>query len=237
LDVSADIDLDATNRVSTLFPGSAVANTYLVLHYTPLRDLLAISGDSWLFSRKILDPKDFQQRKFAVRSWSSSIYAGAASTFAAKALLAFLYTNDNTPNAQSWMEKNEHGREWNMSSISDYWALYICALVFWALSHRASRSATARGGDGSDGSSSASYNVNAASGEAEHGIKGWLETVANLHPEAAMQNVQGRREAFVVIALVRRRLEEETAGGKSKLLVDAVRVLKNLEEDPNRRRF
>ncbi|KAI3318015.1 hypothetical protein HD806DRAFT_513428 [Xylariaceae sp. AK1471] len=238
LDVSAEIDLDATKRMCTLFHGSAVANTYLALHHTPLRDLLAVSGDSWLFSRKILDPEDFQKRKFTVRSWSNSAHAGAAFSFAAKALLIFLYTNDNTPNAQNWTEKNQHGREWNMSNISDYWALYVCTLICWALSYRTTRGAAVRGGNSSASSSSTStHNANSASGEAERGAEGWLKMVANLSPEAVMQNVRGRREALGVIIMVRRRLEEETAGGKSKLLVDAVHVLKNLEENPNRGRF
>ncbi|RYC55318.1 hypothetical protein CHU98_g10890 [Xylaria longipes] len=237
MNISADLDLDSTKRMCNLFPGSAVANTYLALHHTPLRDLLAVSGDSWLFSRKILDPEDFQRRKVSVRTWSSSVHAGAASTFAAKALLAFL-TNDNTPNTQNSTERNQQGGEGNMLDISDYWALYVCALICWSIGHRTTRGAMGRGGNDNAGFSSAStHNTNSATYQAEIEAKGWLKTVASLSPEAAIQNVRGRREALGVIAMVRRRLESETVGGKSKLLVDAVRVLKTLEEDPNRGRF
>ncbi|KAI0446241.1 hypothetical protein F4803DRAFT_559608 [Xylaria telfairii] len=239
IDISADLDLGSTKRMCNLFPGSGVANTYLALHHTPLRDLLAVSGDSWLFSRKILNPEEFQQCKVSVRAWSSSAHAGAASTFAAKALLAFL-TNDNTPNTRNATERNQQGGvvEWGMSDISDYWALYVCALVCWSIGHRTTRGAMGRGGGDSSGPSSAStYNTNSASGKAENEAKGWLKMVASLSPEAAIQNVRGRREALGVIAMVRKRLEGETVGGKNKLLVDAVRVLKTLEEDPNRVRF
>ncbi|KAI0453435.1 hypothetical protein F5B21DRAFT_505296 [Xylaria acuta] len=242
MDISADLDLDSTKRMCNLFPGSSVANTYLALHHTPLRDLLAVSGDSWLFSRKVLDPEVFQRHKASVRGWSSSVHAGAASTFAAKALLSFL-TNDNTPNTRNSTERNQQGGgggggEWSMLDISDYWALYVCALICWSIGHRTTRGAMGRGGNDNAGFSSAStHNTNSTSGKAEIEAKGWLKMVASLSPEAAIQNVRGRREALGVIAMVRRRLESETIGGKSKLLVDAVRVLKTLEEDPNRGRF
>ncbi|TGJ87011.1 hypothetical protein E0Z10_g1774 [Xylaria hypoxylon] len=235
LDISADLDLDSTKRICNLFSRSAVANTYLALHYTPLRDLLAVSGDSWLFSRKLLDQEDYQRRKVIVRSWSSSVHAGAASTFAAKALLAFFDTNDNTPNDHNLTGRNQPGGVSDMSEISDYWALYVCALICWSLGHRTTRGAMGRGG--ADGTGFSTHNNNSASGKGESEAKGWLRVLASSNPEADVQNVRARREALGVIAMVRRRLECETIGGKSKLLVDAVRVLKSLEEDPNRGRF
>ncbi|KAI1742589.1 hypothetical protein F4680DRAFT_21420 [Xylaria scruposa] len=237
VDTSTDLDLNSMRRMCDLFPGSAVANTYLALHHTPLRDLLAVSGDSWLFSRKILEPEDFQRRKHSVRTWSGSAHAGTASIFAAKALLAFL-TNDNISNSLISTETNQQGGEWNMSDISDYWALYVCALICWSIGQRTTRGAMGRGGNDNTGFSSAStYNTNLPTDKAEDEAKGWLRMVANLSPEAAIQNVRGRREALGVVAMVRRRLENETVGGKSKLLVDAVRVLKTLEEEPNKARF
>ncbi|RWA07623.1 hypothetical protein EKO27_g7476 [Xylaria grammica] len=232
LDVSADLDLGSTKRMCDLFSGSPVANTYLALHYTPLRDLLAVSGDSWLFSRKILDPEDFQRRKVIVRSWSNSVHAGAASIFAAKALLAFLDTNDDTPNDYDLTGGNRKGDGPDMSEISDYWALYVCALICWSLGHR-----TTRGADGTGFSLAAARNNSSASSKGAIEAKRWLRMLASWSPEAAAQNMRARRETLGVIAIVRRRLESETAGGKSKLLVDAVRVLKSLEQDPNRGRF
>ncbi|KAI1116331.1 hypothetical protein F5Y14DRAFT_78173 [Nemania sp. NC0429] len=252
LDVSADLDLTSTERIRGLFPGSPVANTYLALHHTPLRDLLAVSGDSWLFSRKLLDPEDFRRRKASVRAWSSSVHAGAACTFAAKALLAFLHTIDdfeeeeddddddddnNTPDTpRDSTGRGLRGREWHTSDMSGYWALYVCALICWSLGHRTTRGAMRPGGNdaGVGLSPTSTYRT---PGRAESEATAWLQAVASLDPEVAIQNVRGRREALGVIAMVRRRLENEAVGGKSKLLVDAVRVLKALEEDPNRARF
>lgn len=237
MDVSADLDLASTERIRGLFPGSPVANTYLALHHTPLRDLLAVAGDSWLFARKILDPEDFRWRKASVRSWSSSVHAGAACTFAAKALLAFLQTNDDDA-LDATSEGGQQGGEWHRSDISGYWALYVCALICWSLGHRTARGAMRRGGNDNAGSSSASsYSSSSNPRKAESEATAWLETVANLSPDVAIQSVRGRREALGVVAMVRRRLESEAVGGKSKLLIDAVRVLKALEEDPNRARF
>jgi len=234
LGATAQLDLDSVERICFLFPTLPIANTYLALHFTPLHDLLAVSGDTWRFAKKMLKPDEFKQGKISVRSWSSSVHAGAASIFAAKALLAFLDTNDNdTLNNQSQTENWQRGSEWNRSNISDYWALYVCTLVCWALAHRPMRAA---------GSSSANYNIvsNLAAGgdnQVEQEAKGWLKMVASLNPEAVMQNVRGRRKVLGVISMVRKRLEDEAVGCKSKLLVDSVRVLKNLEGESNRARF
>ncbi|KAI1822111.1 hypothetical protein F4861DRAFT_416528 [Xylaria intraflava] len=238
LDVSAGINLDATKRMCSLFPGSTVANTYLALHHTPLRDLLAVSGDTWLFSRKLLDPGDFLRRQATVRTWSSSAHAGAASTFAAKALIIFFDIHNDKPNSQDPKRKNQQGEEENMSDISDYWAMYVCALVCWSLGHSAARSALVRNGSASSSSTStsASY-LGSTTGEAQREAREWLKTVASLSPEAATQSVRGRRETLGVVTMVRKRLESETAGNKNKLLIDAIRVLKNLEDEPSKRRF
>ncbi|KAI8624829.1 hypothetical protein F5Y19DRAFT_490167 [Xylariaceae sp. FL1651] len=238
LDLSTEVNLASTARLCDLFSGYAVANTYLALHYTPLRDLLAVSGDSWLFSKKILKPEAFQRQQINVKQWSSSVHAGAASLFAAKALLAFLVTNNtNTPNTDMSRETDVQGRKWNMSDISDYWALYVCALVFWAISYRTTGGAMVRRSNNNTGSSASSNNVNTASEKAEREALGWLKTVASLSPEAAVQSVRGRREAHGIIGMVRRRLEDETAGSRNQLLVDAAHVLKNLEENPSKGRF
>ncbi|KAI1308620.1 hypothetical protein F5Y03DRAFT_93496 [Xylaria venustula] len=238
IDISADLDLDPTTRICNLFSGSAVANTYLALHYTPLRDLLAVTGDSWLFSRKLLDPEDFQRRKFIVRLWSRSAHAGVASTFAARALLAFFDTNDNTRNREDSTERNYQGGCCDTSEISDYWSLYVCTLICWSI-NRTTKGATGRGnadGTGLSSTSSSSRNYS-ASGKAESEAKAWLKMVASLNPETTSQDMRARREALSVVAMVRKRLEHESIGGKSKLLVDAVRVLKSLEDDPTRARF
>ena len=49
----------------------------------------------------------------------------------------------------------------------------------------------------------------------------------------AVGRVRGRKEALGVVAVVKKRLETECVGGRSRLFVDAVGTLKKLEEGAN----
>ncbi|KAI1490103.1 hypothetical protein F5X96DRAFT_637988 [Biscogniauxia mediterranea] len=292
LDLSADLNLASTERISQLFPGSAVANTYLALHYTPLHDLLAVSGDSWLFSRKVLDAQKFQQRQKRLKLWSGSPHAGAAAGFAAKALLAFLddnnsnnsdnVNNDNTtttttatlyssPTITQAGESKEkektttrekrkagHGstttpttttdtplsttNAWNMSDMSDYWALYVCALICWALNHRATTTSTTttttRSSTTTISSSSSTITRSSSIDRSEREARAWLAAVAGAATDEVLLLLRAQRGAPAVVSAARRRLEDEAAGaGKSMLLVDALGVLRKLEEEGVGRRW
>jgi hypothetical protein len=48
---------------------------------------------------------------------------------------------------------------------------------------------------------------------------------------------RGRREAVGVVGLVRRRLESDCLGGRSRLYVDAVGILRRVEEGVGRKWF
>lgn len=246
----AEVDETSAKSISSLFPGSAVGNTYLALHYTPLHDLLVVSGDTWLFSKKIASLQIFQQHKRQLQLWCNSSHIATAARYAAKALVAFLDHNDhnnrNTLNAtvsRSDLEEQEdqsRDRSWNMLDISDYWAMYACALVCWALGHRAMvRDSGAGSGPGSDSSSSRHHhnhsNANAGEKGEREAIR-WLKMVAGLSTEKVL-NVRGRKETISVISMVKRRLEDEAVGSRSRLLVDAIRTLKNLEERVNYKWF
>ncbi|KAI1778376.1 hypothetical protein F4818DRAFT_456226 [Hypoxylon cercidicola] len=243
LDLSVRVDETSTEQISRLFPDSTVGNTYLALHYTPLHDLLAVSGDTWLFSKKVSSPQVFQQHKRRLQLWLGSPQADAAARFAAKALVAFLeHSNRNTLNStvsrsDLKMEEDQdqdQDRSWNMSDISDYWAMYACALICWALGHRAMVRGNGGGsGLGTEFTTSSSPNPrypNANAGEkGEREALKWLKAVAGLGADKVL-NVRGRKEITGVVGMVKRRLEDEAVGGRSRLLVDAIRTLKNLEE-------
>lgn len=249
LDLSVEVSEISTEPISRLFPGSAVGNTYLALYHTPLHDLLAVSGDTWLFSKKVASPQIFEQHKRRLQRWLGSPQATTAARFATKALVAFLdYSNRNTLNStvsRSELEEEEEedqdrGRNWNMSDISDYWAIYVCALICWALGHRAMVRGGAGSGLGTDFASSSSHNPhhpNANAGEkGEREALKWLKTAAGLSADKAL-NVRGRKEIMGVVGMVKRRLEDEALGSRSRLLVDAIRTLKNLEERVNHKWF
>ncbi|KAL2022000.1 hypothetical protein VTK56DRAFT_6240 [Thermocarpiscus australiensis] len=282
--------LDAEERITTLFPHCPIANTYLALHHTPLRDLLAVGGDSWVFSQKVLPATSFHEHQKRLKTWvtasttsttshNSNNGAGAASDLtglsaaratvhAARAILGFLDRRSSANPAAPW------GRE-----LSDYWALYVCALICWAFNHRARGAGAAaesrhqqsqhqhqqhrrqRSSSGSSrrnqnharhiaaGSSSSPTTAASASTSAstvaatitdndgdndndeDAAALGWLRCVAAEGTRLEdVVRARGRREAAGVVGLVRRRLESDCFGGRSRLYVDAVRVLRKVEE-------
>ncbi|RYP03404.1 hypothetical protein DL764_005163 [Monosporascus ibericus] len=237
LDLSVEVDRSSVERIRKLFPDSPVPNTYLALYYTPLHDLLAVSGNSWLFTQKVLPEENFQQRQKRLKLWSGSQHASTAAGFAARALLIFLdianETTDVTDTHDDDAEEEDgdtYGRRCN--DISDYWSMYVCALICWAISHHATRRAAAAGGG--TGSVSPSRNANSPGEGAGkgHSVMGWLRMVGSLGPGEVL-DVRDMTEAAGVVGMVRRRLEYEAAGSKSRLLVDALGVLKKLEEGIN----
>ncbi|KAI2625935.1 hypothetical protein GGR54DRAFT_637707 [Hypoxylon sp. NC1633] len=242
LDLSVAVEETSIERISTLFPGCAIANTYLALHYTPLHDLLAVSGDTWLFSKKVASPQVFQQHKRRLQLWCGSLHAGAAIGFAAKTLLAFLdHTNRNILNAavsSPGLEEEvgqSQNRSWNMTDISDYWAMYVCTLICWTLGHRA----IVRGGGAAFEFTSNHHNHHSNDNAGEKGERDatkWLKMVAGLSADKVLK-VRGRREIMGVISMVKRRLEDEAVGGKNRLLFDAMSTLKKLEERANYKWF
>lgn len=242
----------AEERIGWLFRGlpiSGVSNTFLALHHTPLRDLLAVSGDSWVFSQKVLEQPTFAEYQRRLRLWlnnsntsgsnPANLFASSAPTsaldvgnmsvgkatiYASRALLAFLNrpteSNGITPRA---------------ACVSDYWAMYVCALIIWAFGrHRAGRSPSSNNSGDSVPSSATSSNTN-NHGESEERAVNWLRAVSELSRPEDVTRVRGRREASLgVVGLVKRRLEADCVpGSRARLYVDAVGVLRKLEEGVN----
>ncbi|KAL2264938.1 hypothetical protein VTJ83DRAFT_7448 [Remersonia thermophila] len=307
---AAGAGFDAEERIRSLFPDSPIANTYLALHHTPLRDLLAVSGDSWVFSQKILPAALFVEHQRRLRVWatatapvrhaSSSVggegtSAARATVYAARAILGFL-AREQQPSLSG------PSTAWSRD-MSDYWALYVCALVCWAFAHPAgsgrksgggnanasSSSSSSGGGGGGGGGGGDGYspsatgplklqpimhepntrddrnriqhdqqhiNNNDDDGDEEEKDEptalSWLRTMASTSLEQHNSNGSSgggggggggggmtlydtlrwrqRDAAAGVVALVRRRLERDCVGGRSRLYVDAVGVLRKLEE-------
>ncbi|KAK3383962.1 hypothetical protein B0T24DRAFT_518556 [Lasiosphaeria ovina] len=255
LDPQDSLSIDAEQRISALFRTCPTANVYLALHHTPLQDLLAVGGDSWIFSKKVLPATSFAVHQKRLKAWteqhqrlaSNNNYADAvaglsaakATMYAARAIVGYLQR------AQPGT-----GLLWT-NDLSDYWGLYVCALICWAFAgHRMRGTSTAplldprparqrRGsnGGGSGGSSPTSRgpgNSGNAAAAADEEAMGWLEMAAadGMRPEDVVR-ARGGREALGVVGLVRRRLENDCVGSRSRLYVDAVVVLRKLEEGAN----
>lgn len=222
------------DQLAHLFPhcvSAATPNVYVALHHTPLHDLLAVSGDSWVFCQKVLGAPKFLEHQKRLKAWATegrsattspsspttvgleSMSVSKATVFAARALAVYL-------------DRGASG------GISDYWGMYVCALIIWAFGHH-----RAAGKSSSSGSSGDRSPTKKAMGEDE--ARNWLRVVAEHggQPEHVAR-VRGRREASAaVVSMVKRHLEADCVGGRSRLYVDAVGVLKKLEEETNRRWF
>ncbi|KAK0644518.1 hypothetical protein B0T16DRAFT_460564 [Cercophora newfieldiana] len=236
------LGLDAEEHIAKLFAKCPVGNTYLALHHTPLQDLLAVGGDSWVFSQKVLPATSFLEHQKRLKIWTeqharpsssgpsntangsiSNLSAARATVYAARAILAFL----------------ERG-SWS-TDLSDYWALYVCALICWAFGHRARPAGTSdnrhhhhqRNTSASSSSPASRLSAGAAKAADEEAL-GWLRMVAceGVRLEDVVR-ARARREAHGVVGLVLRRLEGDCVGGRSRLYVDAVGVLRKLDEGVN----
>ncbi|WQF88940.1 hypothetical protein CDEST_13954 [Colletotrichum destructivum] len=210
-----------TFRMASIFPDCPVANTYLALHHTPLHDLLAVSGDSWVFSQKVLQPKSFAEHQKRLKQWGQSGDAAAAVVFACRALRAFTEhgnadesPEDSDDDMDAW--ETERPRMWK-DDVSDYWGMYACALICWAYGHQGNR------GDGAKCTEL---------GDDDSAALQWVRAVASTRVKDVVR-LRSKKNAMSVVSLVKRWLDLDCLGGRSRLYVDAVGVLRKLEEGIN----
>ena len=198
-------DLDpAVIRLASVFPDLGPSNAYLALHYTPLHILLSVSGDSWVFNKKVPQASDFADHHMQLQRWRESGSVLIATAFAARALKAFL-----GPCTQS-TASGEPVFKPTWVNICDYWGFYVCTLIVWAygspqttrLAHRAMPHDAALQ---------------------------YIHRLAQLRP-AQLQELPDRREAQGIVGLARHILEQDCVGGRSILIADAVNVLRKLGE-------
>lgn len=215
-------------KIATLFPGSAVAYAYLALHHAPLHVVLSVSGDSWVFNRKVLRAASFAQHQQQLAKWRDSGSAAVSAAFAARALRVFLdiFTTETTEDASAGSlsaaggspklcVSNTIGRE-----ISDFWGLYVCALICWAYGHGHST--------GRDGS--------VTQGPSRSSSLQWIYKASMLQP-GQISHLPSRSNAQGAVGLAREQMEKECLGGRSILLADALGVLRKLEEGDTCKRF
>ena len=119
--------------------------------YTPVHKLLIVSGESWLYGRKLEDEADFRDAKSALRKWVDAgtpdkIHAAEADVLkavwhAAKALALVIGLPSPTPYPAITIEGTGFSSE-EQSSVDDVrpplnvlhesWSVYLCGLICWA---------------------------------------------------------------------------------------------------------
>ncbi|KAH6674073.1 hypothetical protein B0J14DRAFT_653390 [Halenospora varia] len=206
------------------FPTNLLAQTYLALYHTPLLDLLAIAGDTWIFSQKVTPPAKFRDALRRLKSWSTSPAAAQATIHSCHILslrLSRLYEDSHQPDF-----------------LSDYWSLYVATLICWAFGHRYQTSNNASANLPRCNSSTAVCSTDiedATSLESANGSRLKALTYVNsmlvlniddlLTPKASMKG-----ETSTVISAVRHYLELSSVGDKSSILVDCIGVLKKISK-------
>lgn len=227
---SGSLDVKVQN-FTNLFSSSPLAHIYLALYYTPLHDLLAVSGDTWVFRTKIKPPTSFHAAQTRLKNWSSSLAAAQATYHACRFLSSALSTGYGSAPFPATFDELKDGT----LCICDYWSLYVSTLICWAFGNRyqaatgpASRSnsslAAATAAERDDSSSAST-----PTDESHPKALNYVDNMLALGVEDMLtRKASFRGDTAGVIDAVRRRLELENVGNKSSLLVDAIGVLNKI---------
>lgn len=99
--------------------------------HTPIRSLLIVSGESWLFGKKLEIEYDFHAARSRLREWVGSDKAHAA-LWHATALLRMVFTVTGPGNSLAQSAGDAGSQEREMKMLHEQWSVYIAALICWA---------------------------------------------------------------------------------------------------------
>ena len=98
------------------------------IKHTPVRQLLLVSGESWIYGKKLENEGDFQIAKQGLRSWVSTNPDSLTALWHATKLLreqiTFEPLEDSTPDVKATFVATH--------MLHEPWCLYLAALVCWA---------------------------------------------------------------------------------------------------------
>jgi hypothetical protein len=146
-----------------------------------------------------------------LETWRSSGTAPIATVFAARALKTFLNLQTSSNQTECNTGEGCQTKTTPLSEISDYWGIYVCALICWAFGL-------------------AEEQAKPKISVTEETTKEWILRVASQEP-SELQMQSGRNGARGVVSLVRQVLSTECLGGGNILFADAMNVLIRLEEE------
>lgn len=211
-----------------LFPTTPLAHSYMAFYHTPLHSLLAVAGDTWVLARKV----DFvfsQTAQARLKTWSTSLAAAQATHHACQILSQALsqpltFTSDGTMTSP-------------FCCITDYWSIYVSALICWAFGHRYQNLASG-GTSGTLTRSSSSTEIRAmdtddtpVSNDLRLKVLAYTNGMLELPVEELLTSkARMKGETAGIIDAARHRLELESVGNKCGLLVDSIVVLTKLRK-------
>lgn len=211
--VSDDVFCPTTSQhhastIADRHSANQLAQIHLALYHTPLRDLLAVSGDTWLFGKKIT-PKEFRESQERLRAWSQSRIACRAAFHASQFLLAALLDDDSFVNSFGSLLARSFG-------IFDYWSIYVTALICWVTGSQTLCTESME-------STPSRIRTEISNRSATCYLRALCESsFMETRPDIDTSGLNS------LIRLARERLELENFGNKSAMLVDAISVLKKI---------
>lgn len=106
-------------------------HAHIAVKSTPIRSLLIVSGESWLFGKKLEIEDDFHAARSRLREWVGSDRAHAA-LWHATALLRMVFTVTGPGNSLAQSAGDAGSQEREMKMLHGPWSVYIAALICWA---------------------------------------------------------------------------------------------------------
>ncbi|KAK2768655.1 hypothetical protein FQN54_000511 [Arachnomyces sp. PD_36] len=132
------LDKVADNQRYTSLKYSQTLFTYhalLASKNTPLLSLLTVSGESWLFNRKLPQQSEFRAAKEKLRAWASDTEAARKAVWHAVRVLEFAFNYPETTTGsslESYLQGPTTKAANPLSMLHTNWALYTSALICWA---------------------------------------------------------------------------------------------------------
>jgi hypothetical protein len=204
------------------FSTSSQALFYLALYYTPLHDLLAVAGDTWVFSQKLTPPSAFHTAQSRLKTWSTTPTAAQATYHACQVLISLLSREFGLP---------AEGNTPSSMCISDYWSIYVSALICWAFGHKHQNFASNTDSLAQNNPSPLDPDDTPISEGARQQALDYCRSILDLGAtELQNSKASTRGDTYGIIDAVRRRLELESVGNNCGMLVDAIAVLLKIKK-------
>ncbi|KAK4967519.1 hypothetical protein LTR66_011952 [Elasticomyces elasticus] len=105
---------------------------------TPVRDLLAVSGESWVMAEKLTSSDLYIQSQIAVRSWAGQTTGTAYSAYPRMSSSNEVAVNRAVYHALELLRLFSDSNDAMTGLLFDEWSIYLASLVLWARSYATS---------------------------------------------------------------------------------------------------
>jgi hypothetical protein len=222
------IESPIISKITTTFPHFSYAHAYLALHHTPLHELLALTGSTWVLGKKLTIQEEIDRIETHVHQWTKSLAAAQATWHACHVLQLCLSQPIQTDVA--------------CVTVCEYWCIYTATLICWAFGHRtllnryrtAQLPVVAPAGTNNTSRQSSCTAFDDDPAEITTQALAYLQEITSSSPEQVgdlfLSPVRG--DTMPLMQALRNRLELEDMGGEGRcaMLTDACGVIDRLLE-------